>query len=500
VKRIAGGAVISIAGGGLSFVLSIAYQVIVARRLGPASFGLFVLALAIANLFAEGSDLGLDYGVLRFGGIAYDASDPGGFRAILRPAVLGSLLVGAAAAAVLATGSALVAHLFHKPGLGPVLIPLALSVPFTCTTEVLRAGLRAMGNAVRPVAATSLIGPGLRLITAALIVVFVRSAPAVGWAYLATECAVFLITTVMLWQLIPSADRQRSPVKQLVSFSVPMSLNRLLLYGNNQTEIVFLGFLAPTVTLGVFGVARRLSALLSGLLGSMSILFNPIVAGMHHSHRTRELDQVFKTSTRWLVTLALPICLIEVLFAPDVLSVFGKEYSGGAVALVVLALGQLVNAGTGTVSNLQAMAGYAKITLMNSLLFLSLSVVLDLLLIPRFGLLGAAVANSSSTIVVNLLRLWQIRKNLGLVPYDRSFLRPIAAGLPAALVAWFVPLPDLLGLGALAIRAAILGVVYVGALLILGIEPIDREIARAMLARVRGRKIDSPAVDPSGIG
>jgi O-antigen/teichoic acid export membrane protein len=480
-------------------VLSIAYQVIIARRLGPAAFGLLILALAISRLFAEVSDLGLDYGVLRFGGIAHGAGDPGGFRAILRPAILGSLLVGATAATVLAAGSALVAQLFDKPGLGPVLVPLALSVPFTATSEVLRASLRAMGNAVRPVASTSLIGPGLQLITGALIVVLVRSATAVAWAFLATECAVFLITTVMLWQLIPPADRQTSPIRKLLRFSVPMSLNRLLLYSNNQTEIMFLGFLAPTATVGVFGVARRLSALLGALLASMSILFNPIVAGMHHSRRTRELDQIFKTSTRWLVTLALPMCLVEVLFAPDVMSVFGKEYSGGAVALVVLALGQLVNAGTGTVSNLQAMAGYAKITLMNSLLFLSLSVVLDLLLIPRFGLLGAAVANSSSTIVVNLLRLWQIHRNLGLVPYDRSFLRPIAAGVPAALVAWFVPLPDLLGLGALAIRAAILGVVYVGALLILGIEPVDREIARAVLARVRGRKIDSPAVDPSGI-
>jgi O-antigen/teichoic acid export membrane protein len=145
------------------------------------------------------------------------------------------------------------------------------------------------------------------------------------------------------------------------------------------------------------------------------------------------------------------------------------------------------------------MAGFAKLTLMNSLLFLSLSIVLDLLLIPSFGILGAAIANSTSTIVVNLLRLWQIHKNLGLVPYDRSFLRPIAAGLPAALVAWLVPLPDVLGFVALAIRAAILAVVYLGSLLILGIEPVDREIARAAVARLRGRRIDVTAGDASGV-
>ena len=483
----------------MSFLLSIAYQVIIARRLGPAAFGLLVLALAISKLFAEGSDLGLDYGVLRFGGIAHGAGDAGQFRAVLRPALLGSLLVGVIAGTVLAAGSALTARLFDKPGLSPVLVPLALSVPFTGTTEVLRAAMRALGNAVRPVAATSLIGPGLRLITGALMVVLLGSATAVAWAYLATECAVFLITMVMLWQLIPAADRQPSPVRKLLRFSVPMSLNRLLLYSNNQTEIIFLGFLAPTATLGVFGVARRLSALLAALLTSMALLFNPMVAGLHHSRRKRELDLIFKTSTRWLVTLGLPVCLVEVIFARDVLGIFGKDYTGGAVALVILALGQLVNVATGTIANLQAMAGFAKLTLMNSVLFLSLSIVLDLLLIPTFGILGAAIANSTSTIVVNLLRLWQIHKNLGLVPYDRSFLRPIAAGLPAALVAWLVPLPDVLGFVALAIRAAILAVVYLGSLLILGIEPVDREIARAAVARLRGRRIDVRAGDASGV-
>jgi O-antigen/teichoic acid export membrane protein len=481
----------------MAFVLSVAYQIVIARRLGAAAFGLFVLALAISRLFAEGSDLGLDYGVLRFGGIAHGAGDPGGFRAILRPALIISFLAGPTAAGVLVAGSELAARLFGKPGVATVLVPLAMSVPFTATTAVLLAALRALGNAVRPVASTSLIGPGLRLITGAFAVVLVGSATAVAWAYAATECAVFAITTVMVWQLLPRADRQPSPVRKLLRFSIPMSLNRLLLYGNNQTEIVFLGFLAPTAIVGIFGVARRLSALLGALLASISLLFNPMVADLHHAHRTRELDKMFKTSTRWLFTIGLPVFLIEVLFARDILNIFGKDFAAGATALIILAFGQLVNVGTGTVSNLQAMAGYAKLTLMNSVLFLFLSIVLDLLLIPSFGLVGAAIAASTSVIAVNLLRLWQVRRNLGLVPYDRSFLRPIIAAVPAAIVAWFAPLPDLSAFAALATRAAILGVVYLASLFLLGIEPVDREIARAALAKVGLRRIEASAVDTS---
>lgn len=477
--------------------LTIAYQIVIARKLGAAAFGLLVLALAISEFFAQASDLGLDFGVLRFGGIAHGARDPAGFRAILRPAIPISLLVGATAAGLLIAGGALAARLFDKP-VGPVLVPLALSVPFTGTTIVLLAALRAMGNAVRPVAATSLIAPGLRLITGAAIVLVISSAAAVAWAYAATECAVFVITTFMLWQLLPRAHREPSPTGKLLRFSVPMSLNRLLIYGNSQTEILVLGFLAPAAIVGIFGVARRLSVLLAALLGSVTLLFNPMVADLHHAHRTRELDRVFKASTRWLFTLGLPVFLIEVLFARDILTLFGKDFGAGAIALVILAFGQLVNVGTGTVANLQAMAGYAKLTLINSLLFLSLSIVLDLLLIPDLGLLGAAIAASTSLIVINLLRLWQVHRNLGLFPYDRSFLRPIAAAVPAAIAARFLPLPDLLGFGALVTRVAILGVVYLGSLLVLGLEPVDREIARAAIARVPFRRLGTPSVDTSG--
>jgi O-antigen/teichoic acid export membrane protein len=492
----AGGAVVALAGGVVSFVLSLFYQVVIARRLGPSAFGLLVLALAISKFVAEGSDVGLDYGVLRFGGIAHGAGDPGRFRAVLRSALWGSLLVGVALGAALAAGSELIAQFFGKPGMGPVLVPLALSVPLIGTTGIVRAALRAMGNAVRPVAATSLIGSGVRLLTGVWAVALVPSAPAVAWAYVATEAVVLLSATLMLLPLLRPADRQEAPVKKLYRFSIPMSLNRLLLYSNAQSEIVFLGFLAPAATVGVYGVARRLSALLTGLMASVSFLFLPIVADLHHSGRTRELDQMFKTSTRWLVTLALPVCLVEVLFAPEIMSIFGKGFSGGSGALIVLAIGQLVNVGTGTVAGLQAMAGYARLTLMNSVLFLSLSIVLDLLLIPWMGLLGAAIASTTSVVTINLVRLRQVRKNLGIVPYDRSFRRPFVAAVPAAAVAWFLPLPELGVMADLLIRTSLLSVVYIGALLVQGLEPIDRQIIRSARARLLGRRMSSPAADP----
>jgi O-antigen/teichoic acid export membrane protein len=401
------------------------------------------------------------------------------------------MVFGGIAGLGLAAAANVAADLFHRPYPAPALIPLALSVPFTATTEIIRAAQRALGNAVRPVASSSLIGPGLRVLTAAAVLLVIPSPRAAAWAYFATEASLTLITWLMLWRLLPRGDESHFSLRTLFRFSVPMSLNRVLLYSNNQTEVVFLGFLAPTSAIGIFSVARRLSVLVgSALMTSITILFNPLVADLHHADRTGELDTVFKTATRWMVTLAIPVSLVFMLFPGYTMKAFGPDFRVGATALVILAFGQLVNVGTGTTSNLQAMAGYAKLTLLNSLLFLSLSIVFDLILIPPFGLVGAAVANSSSVIVVNLVRLWQIHRNLGLIPYDRSIWRPLVAAIPASLVAKLV-IPRTIhvhGPGGLLIRAVVVGVVYLIALVALGIEPIDRQLGRAALGRLRVRR------------
>jgi O-antigen/teichoic acid export membrane protein len=499
VRRIGRGALVGLVGGIVSFVLTTAYQFVVARRIGAAGFGVLALALAIASFLAEGSDLGLDYGVLRFGAIARSSGEPGRFRAILRPSLIGSMVIGGLAGVGLAAASNVVADLFHRPDLAPALVPLALSVPFTATTEIIRAAQRALGNAVRPVASSSLIGPGLRVLTAAIVLSVVPSATAAAWAYFTTEAATLVVTWLMLWRLLPPADGSRFSLRTLFRFSMPMSLNRVLLYSNNQTEVVFLGFLASASAIGIFSLARRFSVLVgSALMTSITILFNPLVADLHHFDRTRELDTVFKTATRWMVTLAMPISLVFMLFPGSTMRAVGPDFSAGATALVILAFGQLVNVGTGTTSNLQAMAGYAKLTLLNSLLFLSLSIVFDLMLIPPFGLVGAAVANSSSLIVVNLVRLWQIHRNLGLFPYDRSIWRPLAAAIPASIVAKVV-VPHAIhvdGAAGLLISALVLGVIYLIALVALGIEPIDRQLAHAALRRLRSRRTEPVPVGP----
>jgi O-antigen/teichoic acid export membrane protein len=108
-------------------------------------------------------------------------------------------------------------------------------------------------------------------------------------------------------------------------------------------------------------------------------------------------------------------------------------------------------------------------------------------MIPPWGILGAAIANATSLAAVNVLRVIQVRQVLGIFPYDRRFLRPLGAGLIGGAVALLLPLAGLEPLPRLVLRVLALGVVYLGALAAFGIDPVDREVARAFRNRLRRR-------------
>lgn len=485
-RRVASGAIMALGGNGLSFLMTTAYQIVVARQLGPTGMGLLLLSLAVSTLLAEASDLGLDYGVLRFGAIAHGAAEPGRFRSVVRRGLAGAFGAGVVAGALLAGGAAVVAGFFNEPGMTAVLVPLALAIPFTATVGVARNCLRAMGRAGPSVASDSLVGPGVRLVTVVVALQVAADPRHVAVAYAVSEALALAATLAMLWRLLP---RGGEPVRPggLYRYSLPMSLNRLILYTNNQTEVLVLGLLHAASAVGVFGVTRRLSMVLAALLSSISVLLIPMVADLHHRRELAELDRLFRTATRWLFTIGFPLCLVEILFGHDLLTLFGEGFVSGTSALTILALGQLVNVGTGAAAGVLAIVGRTRLSMLDSLLFVGLSLGLDLLLIPRWDIVGAAVASASALAAVNLLRVAQVRHVLGIVPYDRRILRPLAAGLAAGAVAWLLPVAALDPVPRLTVHVATLGVVYAALLLAFGIDPVDRQVAAAFRTSIASR-------------
>jgi O-antigen/teichoic acid export membrane protein len=117
---------------------------------------------------------------------------------------------------------------------------------------------------------------------------------------------------------------------------------------------------------------------------------------------------------------------------------FGKGFEGGAMVLLILGTGHLANAATGPTGVLLTMTGKQKWELANTVSLVIFNLILNLLLVPKFGTIGAAIATGISIATINLLKLIQVRAFFGLRAYNVKFLKGLTAIGCAGVVAWCV--------------------------------------------------------------
>ncbi|KHD79075.1 multi antimicrobial extrusion protein MatE [Actinoplanes utahensis] len=205
--------------------------------------------------------------------------------------------------------------------------------------------------------------------------------------------------------------------------------------------VAALGGLAPAA---IYAVAGRFVVLVQFANQGLSQSVQPRLAEALSTGDTAGAKRLYQIATGWLVLVTWPVCLLVAAFAPYYLRIFGPEYAAGAPVVLVLAAAMLVATGCGMVDMVLAMAGRTSANLGNVLIALTVTVGLDVLLIPRFGALGAAFGLAGAMVVNNLLPLAQVHRGTGMHPFGPGTRTAalLAAGcfgpvlfFPAALVA-----------------------------------------------------------------
>lgn len=152
----------------------------------------------------------------------------------------------------------------------------------------------------------------------------------------------------------------------------------------------------------------------------------------------RGANRVYQATTAWLILLTWPFYLLAVSYGPEIITVFGRSYQAGGTVMVILGLTMLLATGCGQVDTVLITKGRSSWSLLNGLLAVVLNVGLDLVLIPHYGIVGAAIGWSAAIVVTNVLPLAQISFTAQLHPFGRgTFVAAVFsvvsfAGLPLA--------------------------------------------------------------------
>ena len=488
--------VVAARGGGIVFVGKLfawgtrfALAVLLARILKADEYGLYNLALTVATVAASFPTLGLDAAIVRYTAVFASRKDHGSVLGTLQlgigvPAVLSVI---AAIGVMLASGP-IATDLMHEPGLAPLLVIVSLMIPATVLNRQLAATLQGFKRIEYSVLAEQFSQPMVRLV---ILLVFALLGLTAAHAIVASTVAA-LVVTVMLLVLVHRVFPLRGVVREtkrhpgeLLRFSLPVFFSNVVTTLGHNMQTIFLGVLGTASQVGIFSVATHLNLIGSVFQSSVVSASMPLFAESQDRGDRRTLEHLYQVTSKWSLALNLPFFLMVLAFPQALLAIFGSEFNEGAAALVVLAWANLINAATGTSGAVLDMTGHTRVKLLNSTVAIGLAIGLNFLLIPVFGLVGAAFAALASQGAVNLLRLAEVGIMERVSPYNRTFLKPIAAGLAAyaaSLLAGYLAQ----GTGPIVQVVAGLGALFLtyGLVLVrLGLDDEDRLV----LDRVKGR-------------
>jgi len=479
-------------GKSIGFVLDYVFIFILAWLSSPALVGLFFIAITVINILAMFSCLGLGEGTLRFVSIYNGKNERSRAKGIFLFSALLVLILSSVLSVLLFINARLLADMLNRPGLDILIKAFSLSLPFVSLFKVCLLSFQAFREIKYVALLEGVLLPASMV--AFFLTLFRISGPliALGIAYSVSyllACFVaFRIINIMFNANEKPMTNMRD-YKLLLSFSLPLTFVGLITLTSGQIDALVLGWFRSVEEVGVFFVAFKLSYLCIAILVSVNYVFSSIIADLHNQNEIEKLEKVFKAVTRWIFIISLPIYFILIINSEIILRIFGAQYVAGAIPLAILCTGQLVNFSTGSVAVMLTMIGKNFIALLNSLLFVLLNLILDILLVPVYGITGAAMGFAVSLAAINLIRLLQVYYYLKIHPFSLGVIVPILVSGSIFLFMLFMNMffaPEIIH----NLFYSFLGLIIYTIIIITTIHEEDREIFRyistGLIKKVKG--------------
>ncbi len=476
--------------------------VILTNILGAAGVGLYELAFTAATIATSFAVLGLDSAVIRWVSMFQHRDDRAGMLGVLVTGVgLPGLVSIAIGVALILFPQTIADRVLNQPTAASLLPIAGFLVPFMVLNRQLGAALQGLKRIEYAVLAEQFSQPPIRFLLLMALLALVGLSPANALA--ASTVAAGAATLILTWYLVRYARLREKPrqfrleTRELIVFSLPIWFSNIVITVGKNLQVLLLSALDTLRSVGIFAIALHVNLLASLFHTSVVQSSLAIFAELNDRGDRAGLGHMYQTTSKWTFSLNLPLFIVIVLFPGALLSVFGSDFVTGAPALVILGLEALTNSATGTSGSLLDMTGHTRVKLVNSTVAVAASLVLNLLLIPQYGLMGAAIAALCATLAVNLLRIGQVWYLLRLVPYDASFAKPLLAGALALGAGYGVAVltGSLPSFVQLAVGGAAIVATYAFAIIRLGLTPDDRMVLDRAWRKLRRKRADNQTTD-----
>jgi O-antigen/teichoic acid export membrane protein len=191
--------------------------------------------------------------------------------------------------------------------------------------------------------------------------------------------------------------------KEVIGYSLPLVVGSMMSVIINNIDMIMIGNILNKQEVAIYDVAAKFATFPSILLTVFNTVFPPIVAKLYHDGELDKLRSMYKGSARTLAAISSAIILLMIIFRQNILAYFGPDFIRGQYVIVFRGIGQLINASVGSVWYIVCMTGRPKVNMVGKILAASINTVLNLILIPIWGISGAALASMIAVGFVNIL-------------------------------------------------------------------------------------------------
>jgi O-antigen/teichoic acid export membrane protein len=397
---------------------SLLTQVVLARALGIDEFGRYTYAFTWVVVLALPTKLGFDTASIRFVSRYLATGDWARLKGYLRQSGIYVGLSGLVVATVCWLGADRMESLLLRHGARPAVMLAILVVPLYAlqlTRSGAAQGLRRIwlgqtAELSRLLSVTALVATATWIFGRRL-----EAADAIALQGPAILLALIVLWTG-LWHRLNPEWRGIAPVtepREWAMVALPLLLVSATHVIMKRTDVLMLGSMIGPAAAGAYAVAARFSDLMIFGLTAANSYAAPMMSELHTLGKTEDLQRVARLTARVGALTTFVALLVLVIGSGLLLRLFGPGFEMARPALLILAGGQLINALAGSVGLLMAMTGHQVESSIVLAVSAGLNVGLNYLLIPRYGLVGAALATGISTVVWNVTLAVRVRRLLG---------------------------------------------------------------------------------------
>jgi len=447
-KKVASEAITSFGGMSAGSVFRYLFSILMARWLGPYWLGIYSIGNAVTRIGEIFGIMGLDNGVLRYVSREKEKNNKvkNSIYSSIKMGFVSSIFVGI----LIYFSSNWIAFRFDNVFIGITQFPFieisflptvikvyAATLPFTVTTLIASFATQGFKILKYKVFVNQIVNPFTLLLTMMFSYIFFGTKIAILAPTVFSAIIGFFLILFYLKRFVNISIKKVINAKidtKILKFSLPLMFVSAIGIIMHWIDVFMISIIKDPSAVGMYHPIERTAGLIRMILFAFAGIFAPLFSQYFYQNNSEKMKEIYQLSTKWIFAVSLPLFIFLIIFSSEMLMLFGNEFDN-ELALRILATGIMIQAFFGLGSSSLSMSGFSNVNLFNVLVALIVNIVMNIILIPEHGIIGAAFGTAIALFFISFLRFFENYYILNLNIFSLKLLKPFFAGALTAVSA-----------------------------------------------------------------